>query len=107
VCIKLEKETEIDFKVKMAVGCLDSESRKETEKMFTRLKEALGEKFIGEINVKFEDMDQFYYDIDFFLLTSNYNTESFGRTLVEAMSRNTVVLTTNAGGAVEVVGNED
>src|SRR5699024_3365692 len=45
----------------------------------------------------------FYYLIDVFILTSNYNTESFGRTLVEAMSRKNIVLTTNAGGSVEVV----
>jgi glycosyltransferase involved in cell wall biosynthesis len=107
ICTKLATETDIDFKINMAVGCLDDASRIETEKMFTRLKGVLKDKFQGQINVKFEDMDQFYYDIDVFILTSNYNTESFGRTLVEAMSRKTVVLTTNAGGAVEVVGNTD
>ena len=107
ICQKLAENTNIEFKVNMAVGCLDDASKIETEKMFNRLKKTLGSKFDGKINVEFEDMNQFYYDIDIFILTSNYNTESFGRTLVEAMSRKTVVLTTNAGGSVEVVGKKD
>ena len=51
-------------------------------------------------------MDQFYYDIDVYILTTLKDGESFGRTIVEAMSRNTVVMTTDAGGSVEVV-NDD
>src|SRR5699024_5312434 len=65
----------------------------------------LDDNFKGEINITLEAMDKFYYDIDVFILTSNYNTESFGRTLVEAMNRKTVVFTTDAGGSVEVVGD--
>ncbi|MED4207261.1 glycosyltransferase family 4 protein [Neobacillus mesonae] len=107
ICNKLKSETDIDFQIYMAVGCLDDKSEKETKQMFSRLKENLHDRFKGEINVKFEEMEQFYYDIDIFILTSNYNTESFGRTIVEAMSRKTVALTTNAGGSVEVVGNQD
>src|SRR5699024_6780089 len=89
------------------VGCLDKDSEKETQKMFKQLKNMLGNRFKGNINIDLKAMDKFYYDIDIFILTSNHNTESFGRTLVEAMSRNTVVLTTNSGGSVEVVGNKD
>lgn len=94
-----------ELSVKMAVGCLDEQSKIETEKMFDELKGIFGERFEGKINIDMEAMDRFYYDIDIFVLTSNYNTESFGRTLVEAMSRGTVVLTTDAGGSVEVVDN--
>lgn len=107
ICNRLKTESGIDFNIYMAVGCLDEESEIKTREMFNRLKESLKDKFEGRINVKFEEMEQFYYDIDIFILTSNYNTESFGRTLVEAMSRKTAVLTTDAGGSVEVVGNKD
>lgn len=93
--------------IKMAIGCLDDKAIKETKEMFNYLQSIFGNRFEGEINIGLKDMDSFYYDLDMFILTSNYNTESFGRTLVEAMSRKTAVLTTNAGGSVEVVGNNN
>jgi len=91
--------------VKMAIGCLDEKALEETKTMYAKLEKSFGSRFDGKINITLEEMDKFYYDIDVFVLTSNHNTESFGRTLVEAMSRKTVVLTTDAGGSVEVVGN--
>ncbi|MGI6537808.1 MAG: glycosyltransferase family 4 protein [Caldicoprobacterales bacterium] len=93
------------LEIKMAIGCLDKKSLKHTKNMYAELSEVLGDRFDGKINITLEEMDKFYYDIDVFVLTSHYNTESFGRTLIEAMSRKTAVLTTNAGGSVEVVGN--
>lgn len=93
--------------IKMAVGCLDEDAIQETKKMFKDLKTHLGSQFEGVINISINDMDVFYYNIDVFILTSKENSESFGRTLVEAMSRKTAVLTTNAGGAVEVVNNNN
>lgn len=105
ICMNLLEKTDIDFKIHMAVGCLEDNALKKTKQMFNRLKNKLGNRFVGEINLDIEEMDQFYYGIDIFILTSKFNTESFGRTLIEAMSRKTIVLTTNAGGSVEVVGN--
>lgn len=102
---KLNAQLGSKLHVEMAVGCLDKKSEKDTEGMFNELHRALGRRFNGQINISLEEMNQFYYNIDVFILTSNYNTESFGRTLVEAMSRKTAVLSTNAGGSVEVVGN--
>lgn len=93
------------LQVKMAIGCLDEKAFEDTKLMYEQLNKTFGNRFDGKINLTLKEMDKFYYDIDVFILTSNYNTESFGRTLVEAMSRNTVVLTTDAGGSVEVVGN--
>jgi glycosyltransferase involved in cell wall biosynthesis len=93
------------LRIKMALGCLDEKALEETKSMYNKLEQTFGSRFDGKINITLEEMDRFYYDIDVFVLTSNYNTESFGRTLVEAMSRKTVVLTTDAGGSVEVVGN--
>ena len=82
-------------------------SIRDTIEMFTKMKSLLGERFEGKINIDISEMNKFYYDLDFFILTSKHNTESFGRTLVEAMSRKTIVLTTNSGGSVEVVGNKN
>lgn len=93
------------LKVNMAIGCLDKNALEKTKKMFYRMENTFGNRFDGKINLSIDEMDKIYYNIDVFILTSNYNTESFGRTLVEAMSRKTVVLTTNAGGSVEVVNN--
>lgn len=104
---KLVVELDGKFVVKMAVGCLDEQSLNETKNMFKRMEKLLGSNFIGMINIPLEKINKFYYDLDFFILTSNKDTESFGRTLVEAMSRKTVVLTTDAGGSVEVVGNNN
>lgn len=105
ICSKLNEILGEKLYVKMAVGCLDKNSLKETKAMFNYLYGLLGKRFEGKINADIKYMDEFYYDIDVFILTSKYNTESFGRTLVEAMSRKTVVLTTNSGGSVEVVGD--
>lgn len=102
---KLNEKLKDKLYVKMAIGCLDEKSEIDTKAMFKELDGILGNRFTGMINIDIQTMDTFYYDIDIFILTSNYNTESFGRTLVEAMSRKTIVLTTNAGGSVEVVGN--
>lgn len=89
----------------MYVSCFDEKASIETQKMFVRMSVLLGDRFIGKINVPFADMEQFYYDIDVYILTSWPMTESFGRTIVEAMSRKAAVLTTDAGGSVEVVDN--
>ena len=50
-------------------------------------------------------MEDFYYDLDIFVLTSE--GESFGRTLIEAMARKCVVLGTNSGGVPDVIGNKE
>lgn len=91
------------LRVKIAMGVLDKQAGSETAAMFTELTELLGNRFEGSINITLEEMNHFYYDLDLFIMTSKPNTESFGRTLVEAMSRKTAVLTTNAGGSEEVV----
>ena len=89
--------------IKMFVSCLDENAEKMTERMFERMKRLYGDNFEGRINVPFVEMEQFYYDVDIYILTSWEKSESFGRTIVEAMSRKTAVLTTDAGGSVEVV----
>ncbi|WP_147802832.1 glycosyltransferase family 4 protein [Alkalicoccus halolimnae] len=95
-----------DVVVFMAVGCLDEKSEKETNQMFERMTKTFGENFTGIINAPLSEMSSLYHKVDYYILTSNPGTESFGRTLVEAMSKNTIVLTTPAGGAEEVVGKQ-
>lgn len=106
ICEKLNNIIGDKLNVNMAVGCLDENSTQKTIKMFNKLEEKLQERFKGYINIDMNKMSTFYYDLDFFVLTSKPNTESFGRTLVEAMSRRNIVLTTNSGGSTEVVANK-
>nr|WP_214849983.1 glycosyltransferase family 4 protein [Exiguobacterium sp. s138] len=103
---KVYRDTK-NVKVKMAIGCLDKTSEKETIEMFKKIEKITNGNFDGYINLNLEEMNNFYYDLDFFILTSKTNTESFGRTLVEAMSRKTVVFSTDAGGTTEVIGNSN
>lgn len=111
--LALDIINEIDYliedklEVRMAVGTLDKKAEVETKKMFDNVQKKLGNRFVGMMNITLEEMNEFYYELDLFILTSKPNTESFGRTLVEAMSRKTAVLTTNAGGAEEVVRNKN
>jgi glycosyltransferase involved in cell wall biosynthesis len=93
--------------VSMIVGCYEPHTYEATEEMFASMRNLLGDRFYGRINATLEEMSEFYSAMDFYILTSKPDTESFGRTLVEAMSKHTVVLTTNSGGAEEVVGKEE
>lgn len=94
-------------KVIMAIGCFSETEVRSVREMYDKLMQTYGDRFVGYINVKHSKMVEFYDTIDFFVLTSNKNTESFGRTIVEAMQRHTIVLGTDAGGSTEVIGNRD
>lgn len=91
----------------MYVSCFDDEDKSTTQSMFSRMQVKFGSRFLGRINVPFHEMEDFYYDIDVYVLTSWPKSESFGRTIVEAMSRKTAILTTDAGGSPEVVNDPD
>ncbi|QLF94495.1 glycosyltransferase family 4 protein [Pseudomonas sp. ABC1] len=94
-----------ELQANMAVGCLDQFSLDSTQAMFSRLKASMGDKFNGVINMPSSGMIDFYKNIDFFILTSWPGTESFGRTVVEAMSSGCVVFVTEGGGPPEVIGD--
>ena len=51
------------------------------------------------------EMADYYYGVDIFLMTSQF--ESFGKAAVEAMSRKCAVVSTAVGGLPEVLGLED
>lgn len=57
------------------------------------------------INVNEDDMRKAYYRMDVFVMTSE--NESFGRTLIEAMSLNTAVIGSDSGGIPEVIGRKE
>lgn len=107
ISLKLNNVLDKKVNIFMAVGCLDSASEKKTIEMFDKMNALLGDRFTGQINIDMEEMDDFYYKLDVFILTSRKNGESFGRTLIEAMSRYTAVLTTEAGGPEEVVDDKN
>ena len=65
----------------------------------------LGNRVHIYIDVGFEQMEKFYYALDFFVLTSE--NESFGRTLIEAMTKKVVVLASNSGGAPNVIQKDE
>lgn len=52
-------------------------------------------------NLSTVEMKQFYEDLDIFILTSE--KESFGRTLIEAMSQKCTVIGTNSGGVPSII----
>jgi len=106
ICRRLNNVIPNQFEVWMAVGCLDEKSKVITKRMFLEVQKLLGDDFKGKINIGLQEMDQLYYDTDIFIMTSKPNSESFGRTIVEAMSRNCAVLTTDAGGPVEIIRNK-
>lgn len=89
----------------MAVGCLDEFSLSCTRAMFHRLNCQMGDRFSGIINLPACEMFNFYKDVDIFVLTSWPGTESFGRTVVEAMSSGCIVFVTEGGGPPEVIGD--
>ncbi len=99
--------TNENIKVNIAMGCDSKKDTESAKEIFARIDGALGNRFKGCINLNLSQMDDFYYGIDVFIITSRPGTESFGRVLVEAMSRKVVVLGTDCGGATEVIGKAD
>ncbi len=96
-----------DFNVHIAIATNQENNREveETNSLRERLRNLLGDRLIFFNNLNQLDMAEFYYPIDIFILTSSF--ESFGRTAVEAMSRQCCVLGTNVGGIPEVIGDQD
>ena len=104
ICEKIKDFDNIGIEI--VLGCLtDSDMRlgKELEEHISKI---LGNRFLCHFNYKIEEMDEFYYGIDVFIITSDPHSESFGRVLVEAMSRHVAILGTDCGGATEVMGDK-
>lgn len=105
ICNSVATNKKIKFRV--AMGCDSKKDKEIAEHIFETMGNKLQDRFTGNINLNLSQMDDFYYGIDVFIITSKPKTESFGRVLVEAMSRKVVVLGTDCGGATEVIGKKD
>lgn len=104
ICKTLKNNDNIKFEIAIA-PLTDTDEKKYQEMLnfIDRIKKLLGNKIMVYINSSLKEMDDFYYRLDCFVLTSE--NESFGRTLLEAASRKCVLICTNSGGAPEVDGN--
>lgn len=77
---------------------------KEVEQYIGKLKKCLKDRLILYVNINEDEMKKFFYLTDVFVLTSE--NESFGRVLVEAMTKHNVVIGTNSGGVPSVLGDK-
>lgn len=105
ICIKLLSIDDIKVNVAISYDKGNSSSEKDMYIYIEKLKKILNNRIEIFVNVDTKKMMQFYDNLDLFILTSE--KESFGRTLIEAMSRNCSVLSANSGGAPEVIGRKD
>ena len=103
ICAKLKDNEK--FKFVFAIGSTPDTKSDELNAYIKKLKKELGEKLIILNNCSGEQMKNFYYMLDCFVLTSE--KESFGRTLIEAMSKKCVVLGTDSGGVPDVIGTDE
>lgn len=100
ICKRLRDKS--DILISIAISCEPTmEYKKRLNNYISSLKEILGEKLILFIDANELEMEKFYYLIDIFILTSE--GESFGRTLIEAMSKKVVTIGTNSGGVPDVI----
>ena len=93
ICNALKKYPDIQFTVAITA---DEAYRDEMKKFVSDLKRLLRKKLKLFIDMPKENMGSFYYMLDIFVLTSR--NESFGRVLIEAMTKNNIVLGTDSGG---------
>lgn len=104
ICRKLQPFHDVN--VEIVLGCLTPSDMAEGQKLYEKIREILGDRLTWHVNYTIEQMNEFYYGIDLFCLTSDPHSESFGRVLVEAMSRHVGILGTDCGGATEVMGSQ-
>ena len=102
ICNELKNK---DVKFAFVFGTATPKEEKDVEEFIRRLERIISGKYKYYKNVSSEKMKEFYYLIDCFVLTSE--KESFGRTLLEAMTKKNVVLGTNSGGVPDVINNEN
>ncbi|MBR1523722.1 MAG: glycosyltransferase family 4 protein [Lachnospiraceae bacterium] len=96
-------ETGLIFKVDIVLSTFEKGDEEQVDIILNRLKKAIGgERVESHLNYTQQQMAEFYYDVDIFLMTSQF--ESFGKAAVEAMSRKCAVVSTAVGGLPEVIG---
>lgn len=78
------------------------EEKQEFHKYLDSLIALLGDRMVYKYNIKnIDEIIDFYDSLDFFVLTSD--NESFGRTLLESMSRKVITFGNNSGGVPDVI----
>lgn len=102
ICESLKDDSNITFS--FAIASSDEKNLKEINEYKERLEKILGDNVLFLLNASKEQMIEFYYLIDIFILTSE--GESFGRTLLESMTKSNVVFGTNSGGVPDVIKNK-
>ena len=105
ICRLIANVDNVKVVVALASAPEEGKSLESEEKYLKELKQILGDKLLLFRNLNLEQMKEFYYIIDAFVLTSIH--ESFGRTLLEAMTKNCLVFGTNSGGVPNVINNSN
>lgn len=96
-------ENGLDFKVKIVLSTFEKGDDDQVDIILKRISKAVGEENLeSHLNFSQQEMSDFYYGVDIFLMTSQF--ESFGKAAVEAMSRKCAVVSTAVGGLPEVIG---
>ena len=103
ICERLKENERVKFSFCIATGT--EKNDEEAQNYIKEIKEMLVDKVTIKLNANMDEMEEFYYNIDIFVLTSQ--GESFGRTLIEAMARRCVVFGTNSGGVPDVISNKE
>lgn len=87
----------------LAIACKSTEMKEKTEQYLSDFKNS--KRIFIFINQDLDTLSSLYYLSDIHIITSC--RESFGRTAIEAMSRKTVVISTEAGAIRETIGRDD
>ena len=97
ICDDLKGKFDFSFAISLA----NEYEKAEFNLYKSKLDKILGGKYDLIINADKNEIVDFYYGIDIFILTSE--KESFGRTLIEAMTKYNIVFGTNSGGVPFVI----
>ncbi len=104
--IRKLKDTGLDFRVDIVLSTFERGDDEQVAHILDTIRDTVGEENLeSHLNYSQEQMADYYYDVDVFLMTSVF--ESFGKAAVEAMSRKCAVVSTSVGGLPEVIGKEE
>lgn len=104
--IELMAKAGISFDVRLVLSVFEKGDDEKVSFIVDGIKNAIGREHLhfGQDYTQ-EQMQDYYYDVDIFLMTSQF--ESFGKAAVEAMSRGCAVLSTDVGGLSEVISKKE
>ncbi len=106
VIVKALHDAGMKFRVHLVLSLFEKGDDEQAEDLRRKIGDIIGdENLIYEQDLSQTEMSRYYYGLDLFLMTSQF--ESFGKAAVEAMSRKCAVLSTEVGGLPEVIGDKD